>query len=112
MSRTGAVAKTFKPTWRGSFGIDRKSKRGVFLLEWLNIYAIAYYFNFLFFLTREHYGFTSRDNLLLAALNGFFYIFSSWLGGLCGFKHLSSRRPALLDGGLLLHLAQPGSPGE
>ena len=42
--------------------LTRKLKRRVFLLEWLNICAVAYYFNYLFFVTRDHYGFTTAQN--------------------------------------------------
>ncbi|MDB6035459.1 MAG: Major Facilitator Superfamily, partial [Verrucomicrobiales bacterium] len=67
--------------------LSRKLKRQVFLLEWLNIYAIAYYFDFLFFFMRDQYGFSNRDNLVLAAVNGFLYVMASWLGGKFAQKH-------------------------
>jgi predicted MFS family arabinose efflux permease len=67
--------------------LTRRLKRQVFLLEWLNICAVAYYFNYLFFLTRDRYGFTNAENLLLAAINGFFYIIAAWLGGKFAQKH-------------------------
>jgi MFS family permease len=61
--------------------LTRRLKRQVFLLEWLNIFGVAYYFNYLFFLTRERYGFDTAENLLLAAVNGAFYVVGAWLGG-------------------------------
>ena len=61
--------------------LTRKLKRQVFLLEWLNICGVAYYFNYLFFLTRERYAFSTAENLLLAAVNGAFYVVGAWLGG-------------------------------
>jgi predicted MFS family arabinose efflux permease len=67
--------------------LTRKLKRRVFLLEWLNICAVAYYFNYLFFVTRDHYGFTTAQNLLLAAVNGFFYVIAAWIGGKVAQKH-------------------------
>ena len=59
----------------------RALKTGCFVLEWLNIYAVCYYFNYLFFHLRSEYGFGNKENLLFAALNGFLYIFASWFGG-------------------------------
>jgi len=59
----------------------RQLKAGCFVLEGLNIYATAYYFNYLFFHMREEFGFGNRENLLLAAANGFLYIFCSWFAG-------------------------------
>ena len=59
----------------------RTLKTGCFVLEWLNIYAVCYYFNFVFFQLRSEHGFGNKENLLFAALNGFLYIFGSWFGG-------------------------------
>src|SRR5688572_20711192 len=56
-------------------------KIGCFVLTWLNIYAVAYYFNYLFFHLREEFGFGNRENLLFATLNGLIYIPASWFGG-------------------------------
>ena len=60
---------------------QRKLKVGYFALTWLNIYATAYYGNYIFFLLRKEYGFGNQDNLLYAALGGFLYVFGSWYGG-------------------------------
>src|SRR5258706_8172249 len=60
---------------------DRKRKAGYFVLEWLNICAVIYYFNFLFFFMQQDFGFGNRDNLLLAALNGLAYVPCAWFGG-------------------------------
>ena len=59
----------------------RQLKVGYYLLEWLNMYATAYYFNYLFFHLRLAFGFGNRENLFVAALNGFIYIFAAWCGG-------------------------------
>lgn len=53
-------------------------KTGCFVLEWLNIYAVCYCFNFVFFQLRSEHGFGNKENLLFAALNGFLCIFGSW----------------------------------
>jgi len=60
---------------------SRQLKAGYFVLTWLNIYAVAYYFNYLFFHLRDDFGFGNRQNLLFAALNGLIYIPASWFGG-------------------------------
>jgi MFS family permease len=56
-------------------------KAGYCILTWLHIYAVAYYSNYLFFHLRDACGFTSRQNLLVAALVGAIYIPASWYGG-------------------------------
>lgn len=59
----------------------RQLKAGYFVLTWLNIYAVAYYFNYVFFHLRQDFGFGNRENLLFAALNGLLYVPASWWGG-------------------------------
>ncbi|HEY2952365.1 MAG TPA: MFS transporter, partial [Verrucomicrobiae bacterium] len=66
---------------------SRHLKAGSFVLTWLNIYAVAYYFNYLFFHLRDDFGFGNRENLLFAALNGLIYIPSSWFGGKFAQRH-------------------------
>jgi MFS family permease len=41
----------------------------------------SYYFNYLFFLLRDEYGFGNRENLAMAALHGGIYVVASWQGG-------------------------------
>ena len=59
----------------------RQLKAGYLVVTWLNIYAVAYYFNYLFFHLRHDFGFGNRENLLFAALNGLIYVPASWYGG-------------------------------
>jgi len=59
----------------------RQLKTGYLALTWLNIYSVAYYYNYLFFHLRQDFGFGNRENLLFAALNGFVYVPASWYGG-------------------------------
>ncbi len=59
----------------------RQLKAGYLVLTWLNIYAVAYYFNYLFFHLRHDFGFGNRENLLFAALNGLIYVPAAWCGG-------------------------------
>lgn len=56
-------------------------KAGYCVLTWLHIYAVAYYSSYLFFHLREDHGFSSRQNLLVAALVGLIYVPASWFGG-------------------------------
>ena len=59
----------------------RRLKTGYCVLTWLHIYAVAYYSNYLFFHLRDAFGFSSRQNLLVAALVGLIYVPASWCGG-------------------------------
>jgi MFS family permease len=60
---------------------QRKLKVGYFVLAWLNIYATAYYGNYIFFLMKQEFGFGNRENLLMAGVNGGVYIFFAWFAG-------------------------------
>ena len=59
----------------------RPLKFGYFTLEAVNSFAGTFYLFYLVFLTRDEFGFTTRDNLLLTAVHGFVYVFASWQGG-------------------------------
>ncbi|MDB6021077.1 MAG: Major facilitator superfamily 1 [Pedosphaera sp.] len=65
----------------------RRLNQGYYTLELLNALATAYYFNYLFFYLKEHFGFGDRRNLLVTALYGFVYMFAAWYGGRFGKKH-------------------------
>jgi len=59
----------------------RQLKFGYFTLEALNSAASTFFLYYLFFLTRDEFRFTSRDNLFLTALHGGVYLIASWRGG-------------------------------
>jgi predicted MFS family arabinose efflux permease len=59
----------------------RRLKFAYFTLEGLGSFAVAFYFYYIFFFMRDQFGFTSKDNLAFAALNGLVYIFFSWQAG-------------------------------
>lgn len=59
----------------------RQLKFGYFTLEAVNSFAGTFFLFYLVFLTRDEFGFTTRDNLLLTAVHGFVYVFASWQGG-------------------------------
>ncbi len=58
-----------------------RRKTFYFLLEGLSAFACAYYFNYLFFLLRDRFGFGDRDNLLVGALHGLVYVSTAWYAG-------------------------------
>lgn len=60
---------------------------GLFVLEGLNGLSTTYYFYYLYFFTREHFGFGRMENLLLAASLGLIYMISSLQGGRFGQRH-------------------------
>ncbi len=59
----------------------RQLKTGYFTLAGINTLATSYYFNYLFFFLRDHFGFGNRGNLWVSALSGFIYIFAAWQCG-------------------------------
>ena len=70
----------------------RQLKNGCYALTALNTLATSYYFNYLFFFLRDHFGFGNRENLWVSALHGFIYIFAAWQ---CG--KFAERRGRLLS---------------
>ena len=56
-------------------------KTGVFLLTAVNSIGTTYYFNYIYFFTRQAFGFGRLQNLLLAAALGFTYMLASIAGG-------------------------------
>ena len=59
----------------------RQLKVGYFALAGLNTFASSYFFNYLFFFLRDHFGFGNRENLMVSALHGFIYTFAAWQCG-------------------------------
>ncbi len=59
-------------------------KTGYYVLEGLNSFATAYYFNYLMFLLRREHGFSNLNNLAVGAVHGFLYVFASWYAGKFG----------------------------
>jgi MFS family permease len=52
-----------------------------FTLEGLNSFATVFYFNYLYFLMRDDFGFGNKRNLAVAASLGLIYGFSAWQTG-------------------------------
>jgi predicted MFS family arabinose efflux permease len=59
----------------------RQLKAGYFTLTGLNTLASCYYFNYLFFFFRDHFGFGNRENLWASALYGVSYMVAAWQSG-------------------------------
>jgi predicted MFS family arabinose efflux permease len=57
-----------------------------YVLEALNAFATAYYFNYLMFLLQKEYQFDNKQNLAVGAVHGLIYIVASWVGGKIGQK--------------------------
>ena len=84
----------------------RQLKTGYFALAGMNTVATSYYFNYLFFFLRDHFGFGNRGNLWVSALSGFIYIFAAWQ---CGkFAARSGRVLSLKIGFLALAIVMAG----
>jgi predicted MFS family arabinose efflux permease len=52
-----------------------------YAIEGINSFAVAFYFNYLFFFFHDRFGFGDRQNLLLAAGTGVVYTVASWQAG-------------------------------
>jgi predicted MFS family arabinose efflux permease len=83
-------------------------KTSYFILEGLNALATAYYFNYLFFYMREHFGFGNRNNLLITALYGFLYMFSAWYAGRIAQKYGYMRMLRFGFAGMAISMALGG----
>ena len=72
---------------RGDFQPDmstresRQFKTVCFAIEGMSSFSVSLYSYYIYFLMRDRFGFSGRDNLAFAALNGLIYIFASWQGG-------------------------------
>jgi len=60
---------------------------GIFFLEALNSLSTGFYFNYLFFFLKSEFAFTSKQNLLVCALNGLIFAPCALYGGRFGQKH-------------------------
>ena len=65
----------------------RQLKTGCFALTALNTMATSYYFNYLFFLLHDRFGFGNRENLWVTALHGLLYALAAWQCGKFAQRH-------------------------
>src|ERR1019366_10700579 len=61
--------------------MNGKFRTVCFTIEGLNSFATVIFFNYLYFLFRDRFGFNDKENLALAALIGLIYMFASWQAG-------------------------------
>lgn len=59
----------------------KKYRAACYTIEGLNSFATVIYFNYLYFLFRDRFGFDNKQNLALAALIGLIYTVASWQAG-------------------------------
>jgi len=71
----------------GLLHLKAPTKGGYFLLEGLNSFASAFFFNHLLFHLRDHHGFTQLHTLWLLAVFGTLYALSSVLAGRFAQRH-------------------------
>ncbi len=62
-------------------------KVSCFTLGGVGSFAVSFYFYYLYFFMRDQFGFSGKDNLTFAALNGFIYVFASWQAGRFAHRH-------------------------
>lgn len=94
----------------------RQLKTGYFVVEALNSFGTIYYFYYFYFFMRQQFGFGDKANLLLAALNGFVYVFAAWWGGRfaqrAGYFTALKLGFALMIGALLVGAQLESAPGQ
>ncbi|HWY75293.1 MAG TPA: MFS transporter [Verrucomicrobiae bacterium] len=75
------------PSSAGPATPARGMRKIYFVLEAINATATAYYFNYLFFYMRDHFGFGNRNNLMLTATHGCIYTITAWNAGRFALRH-------------------------
>lgn len=65
----------------------RRLKGGAFALEAINSIATTYFFYYVYFLGEKQFGFSTIQNLGLAAVLGFAYVFAAIYGGRFAQRH-------------------------
>ncbi|MGO8836350.1 MAG: MFS transporter [Limisphaerales bacterium] len=63
---------------------SRPFKAVCFTIEGMSSFSVSLYSYYIYFLMRDEFGFSGKDNLAFAALNGLIYVFSAWQGGRFG----------------------------
>jgi MFS family permease len=63
---------------------SRQFKTVCFAIEGMSSFSVSLYSYYIYFFMRDQFGFSGRDNLAFAALNGLIYTFSAWQGGRFG----------------------------
>ena len=63
---------------------SRPFKAVCFTIGGISSFFVCIYSYYIYFLMRDRFGFSGKDNLAFAALNGLIYTFSAWQGGRFG----------------------------
>jgi predicted MFS family arabinose efflux permease len=87
---------------------QHRVKSGYFLLEAINAFAAAYFFNYLFFDLRRRFGFDNAENLALTVLHGLVYAVGTWFSGRWAQRHGYLAALRLGFGGMSVALALGG----
>lgn len=98
----------------------QKIKFTCFTLEGLNSFGTVFYFNYLYFLMRDEFGFGDKHNLMLASALGLIYGLSAWQTGKFAQRrgYFSALKTGFsimaigFIGGLLLHWFYRSAPGQ
>ena len=61
--------------------LRQKRQSLAYAIEGLNSFGTVLYFTYVYFLLHDHFGFTDKANLAVAALLGLGYAISSWQAG-------------------------------
>ncbi len=62
----------------------RRLKLAYFTLEGMSSFAMPLYSYYIYFFMQKQFGFSAKDNLAFASLNGLIYAIASWQGGRFG----------------------------
>jgi MFS family permease len=63
---------------------SRQFKTACFAIEGMTSFSVCIFSYYIYFLMRDRFGFTGRDNLAFAAFNGLVYTIAAWQGGRFG----------------------------
>jgi predicted MFS family arabinose efflux permease len=84
---------------------SRSFKAVCFTIEGISSFFVCIYSYYLYFLMRDRFGFSAKENLAFAALNGLIYTFAAWQGGRYGQRHGYFNAFKLGFGAIILALA-------
>lgn len=86
-NRSGPSLPTARNVRADRVKSSTSGKTGYYVLEGINSFATAYYFNYLMFLLQREHGFTNLHTLIVGAVHGFLYVGASWFAGRFGQRH-------------------------
>src|SRR5581483_420568 len=81
------LPKSHRRNFRSTMTSRQKIRFSCFTLEGLNSFATILYFNYLYFLMRDWFGFDNKHNLAFAAYLGVIYVPAAWQAGKFGQRH-------------------------